>query len=60
MKRAGYRAAIEWIALNDNLGDDESEDVLEGYLTVAMVADLFGAETSRVAADVAKYRAKNR
>jgi hypothetical protein len=59
MQRASYRYAIAWIALNDNLGDDEAEDVLRGYLTVVMVADLFGVEPDRVAADVAKYRKKN-
>lgn len=54
--RPTYRAAIEWIAINDSPGDAEPEEALRGYLTVALVADLFGLSCERVAKDVAALR----
>ena len=55
MARPGYRAAVEWIALNDD--EDLSED--HGWLiTVCLVADLFGKTPDDVGAAVKRYRAK--
>lgn len=54
--RPTYRAAVEWIATNDSPGDAEFEEALRGYLTVALVADLFGVSCERVAKDVAALR----
>ena len=54
--RPTYRAAIEWIAANDSLGDSEPEEALRDYLTVALAADLFGVSCERVAKDVAALR----
>ncbi len=54
--RPTYRAAIEWIAANDSPGDAEPEEALRGYLTVALVADLFSLSCERVAKDVAALR----
>jgi hypothetical protein len=51
-----YKSAVEWIALNDNPGAAELPETLEGYLTVALVADLFGVDLKRVAEDVANFR----
>lgn len=51
-----YKSAVEWIALNDNPGVAELPETLEGYLTVALVADLFGVDLKRVAEDVANFR----
>lgn len=51
-----YKSAVEWIALNDNAGAAELPETLEGYLTVALVADLFGVDLKRVAEDIANFR----
>jgi len=48
--------AVQWIALNDNEGDNDSVDMLEGYLTVALVADLWHIHRRTVARLV--YRAR--
>lgn len=59
MKRASYREAIAWIALNDDPGASYSmvmSEVAE-QLTVVLVADLFAKQPHHVATDVIKYRA---
>lgn len=45
-----YRNAVEWIALNDNPGDNQPADIVASYLTVTLVADLF----NKLPLDVAK------
>lgn len=45
----GLRDSIQWIADNDNAGDNEPPDVLDGYATVALVADIFGKLPSEIA-----------
>lgn len=56
--RHGYRYAVEWIALNDDPGSDDSTDpeVIAGYVSVHLVADLFGKDSRDVAVDVCYYR----
>lgn len=53
MKRASYREAVRWIAAND-----DTDDLMNGHdaypVTVCLVADLFGKETEKVAADVVR------
>jgi len=56
VKRASYWEGVEYIACNDNPGDDEPADVLAGYISVVMLAVPFKVERERVAADVAKFR----
>lgn len=58
MKRPSYRDAVAWVADND---DSETLDVetVRSYVTVALVADLFGVEQEKVAADVVKFREKH-
>jgi hypothetical protein len=53
--RASYRAAIEWIALNDDvdLGDIDSP-----IITICLVADLWGKEAASVLAAVKTVRQK--
>ena len=64
-QRPTYRRAVEWIALNDNAGDDDPVKCgrdgnaqaamrtnIAGYLSTVLVADLFGADADDVAADV--------
>ncbi len=55
MKRASYRHAIEWIALNDEPEVLSVED-MEYMISVALVADIFGQLCSEVAQAVIKYR----
>jgi len=55
-KRASYREAVRWIADNDAPADDEPVDVLAGYTTVLLVADVFGREAEDVARDVWRVR----
>lgn len=56
--RATYRSAVLWIARNDNEGSEErlTESVVETYLTVALVADLFKSTPAEVAKDVVLAR----
>lgn len=58
LKRASYREAIAWIALNDSAGDSDALDPVRAseLVTAALVADLFGADESRVGADIVRYR----
>jgi hypothetical protein len=56
MKRPRYRDAVEFIALNDNAGDSEPAEAIAGYMTVALVSEIFGTPAARVAADVIKCR----
>lgn len=58
MKRASYRDAIDYIAMNDDPGDPEAlnEEVVAGYVTVQLVCCIFGVESERVARDVVRYR----
>lgn len=56
MKRASYRAAVAHVAMNDNPGDNESVEVLTGYLTVVLISELFGVTSERVARDVMRVR----
>ena len=56
MKRASYRLAVEWVALNDAAGDDDPPEILSGLVTVGLVADLFGVDPARVARDVIRVR----
>lgn len=58
MKRASYREACQWIALNDSAGDDD--DDVQGFVTTALIADLFGVSDEKVAADVIRLRKKER
>lgn len=57
MKRASYRDAVKWIALNDNAGEDTphnayAESNIAGYISTCLVADLFGKQPAAVAHDV--------
>lgn len=58
MRRASYRTAVAWIALNDGAGDSDALEVepVSMMLTVTLVADLFDVEEWKVAADVVRYR----
>ena len=58
MKRASYRAAIDWVAQNDSGADDEAlnpERVAE-LVTAVLVADLFDVPSEKVGADIVARR----
>jgi hypothetical protein len=55
MKRASYRHGVEIIALNDEPAEMDVE-VVSAMISVALLADLFGIESLRVAGDVVRYR----
>lgn len=57
MKHASYRFGVEWIAQNDAPGDGDDAEALAGYISVLLLADLFGVEPAKVASDVLKRRA---
>lgn len=60
MKRASYRAAVDWIAQNDSAGDDDALDIKSVSCLVSslLVADLFDVGTDRVGRDVVRRRRK--
>jgi hypothetical protein len=61
MKRASYSDACWWIALNDDAGATDALDAeaVSGYVTTALVADLFGIPQERVGLDVVLRRKQN-
>lgn len=56
MKRPTYADAVAWIAVNDEPQGTYEE--LGDQISVLLVADLFGVENWKVAADVEIYRNK--
>jgi hypothetical protein len=60
MKRASYRAAVDWIARNDSNGDPDADDpeVVAYLVTSLLVADIFGVAPERVGADVVRKRGR--
>ena len=58
MKRRGYRFGVTWIADNDDPSELDPE-VVAGFISALLLADLFGVEPERVAADVIKARLKH-
>ncbi len=63
MMRPSYRAAIRWLAMNDDnewvaLGQ-EVEACMTPSVAACLAADLFGVDTERVRADIARSLAKD-
>lgn len=56
MKRASYRHAVDFIALNDNPADGADVNEIDGYATTMLVSDIFDVPVERVAKDVARVR----
>lgn len=52
-----YETAVEWIAREDEPEDDDIGSI-ESYITVALVADVFGRTDYAVAEAVLKSRQK--
>lgn len=59
MKRASYKQAIEYIALNDEPTIRDAEE-MTGYATVQLVAEIFDITSQRVAGDVIRFRERNK
>ena len=61
MRRPSYKAAIAWIALNDDAGGETAldPDAVHSYLSTTLVADLFEVDQARVARDVIAYRKRH-
>lgn len=62
MKRASYREAIEYIAMNDSLGDFDAFDwvSVQNLVTARLVAEIFKVEPEKVGKDIVKVRDKYR
>jgi hypothetical protein len=61
--RASYRHGVDWIALNDNAGEDtpsnpEAEGNVASYISTSLLADLFDKKNDDVARDVMRARRK--
>ena len=61
MKRASYREAIAWIALNDSAGDNDALDPTRASELVSsvLIADLFDVPMEKVGEDIVRYRKKH-
>jgi hypothetical protein len=58
MKRASYREAIEWVALNDSAGvaDARQPEIVQDLVSAVLVADIFDVPQSRVGRDIVRCR----
>lgn len=61
MKRASYRDGIAWIALNDDPASPDSKrpEIVAGYVSSCLLADLFGVPMEKVGRAVVRYRRKH-
>jgi hypothetical protein len=61
MKRASYKEAVAWIALNDSAGDDDALDceAVSWYVSSVLVADIFDVPSEKVGKDIVAYRKKH-
>ena len=55
MKRASYKAGIDWIAWNDEQCETDV-NVIAYQISVLLLADLFGKKPEKVAADIIRKR----
>lgn len=58
VKRASYRNAIDFIAQNDSVADDDADDPdVVGYLVSSvLVSEIFGVSPEKVGRDVVRRR----
>ena len=49
MKRPSLKRAIEWIDDNDSNGDNDPIEILQGLISVLLVADLFDTDPREIA-----------
>ncbi len=55
-KPQSYAYAVNWIALNDSPADQSDPDTIRGWVSVALVADLYGRTQDETARDVIEAR----
>ena len=58
MKRASYREAITWIAVNDEPRWSDVDEIA-GMISVTLIASIFQVEQNKIAQDILRYRVKN-
>lgn len=58
MKRASYKEAIAWVAMNDETADMNPESV-KFFITSLLIADIFDVEEDKVGKDIVRFRKKN-
>lgn len=58
MKRASYRLAVEYIAMNDEPTIRDA-DAMTAYATVQLISEIFDVPALRVGRDVVRYRETN-
>jgi hypothetical protein len=56
MKRASYRAAIRFIAMNDSAGDDLTVEDCGSLVTAVLVAEIFDVDSDTVGKDIDRKR----
>lgn len=54
-----YRQLVEWIAFNDNSGENDSLDDVSGYITVVMLSHCYKLPSIKVAEDVLACRRRS-
>ena len=54
-KRASYRKAVEWVALNDE-PEITSADDMSYMISISLIASIFGKTSDEVAKAVIRYR----
>jgi hypothetical protein len=59
VKRANYKDACYWIAVNDNAGNGDTLEEIEQYITVALIADMWRKPEAQVARDVLNERTRH-
>jgi hypothetical protein len=57
--RPSLKRAIQWIADNDAVGDNDPIDTLSGLVSVCLVADMFGVDQKEVARRIWNIRNPN-
>jgi hypothetical protein len=59
MKRASYRAGIDWVAFNDFAGspvEDGDPEIVGELISSTLLGDLFDVDYAKVGADVVRRR----
>jgi hypothetical protein len=59
MKRASYRDAVAWIALNDEPSERDLGFIAD-QISVVLIADVMNVDPHRIARDVIRYREKHK
>jgi hypothetical protein len=58
--KQGYKFGVAWIATNDNAGSRDDTATVASYISTLLLADLFDKDPMTVAADIVKFREKQK